>query len=112
MRGSIYGVMALVAVCALPGFGQTPRSEIDKSDGNSSCKTVPSHPPYTAIFKITDVRTLGNGATITREGTKVEAREPLIKVLIEHAFPRGLKPNIDFAGFMYGLKPVPFKIST
>jgi hypothetical protein len=27
------------------------------------------------------------------------------------AFPRGLKP-VEFAGFMYGLKPVPFNFLT
>jgi hypothetical protein len=28
----------------------------------------------------------------------------------EKIFPQGLKPKIIFAGFMYGLKPVPFKL--
>jgi hypothetical protein len=27
--------------------------------------------------------------------------------VVENTFPQGLKPP-DFAGFMYGLKPVPF----
>lgn len=75
MRGSSFVVLALMVVWALPGLGQTPASESGQSDGNSSCKIRPSYPPYTAFFKITHVRTLGNGATITREATKVEARD-------------------------------------
>jgi hypothetical protein len=29
-------------------------------------------------------------------------------VKLARTIPQGLKPHIDFAGFMYGLKPVPF----
>jgi hypothetical protein len=69
MRGSICGVLALVAIAglALPVFGQnaapTPRS--------------PKHPqvPYTAEYRDTIVRTLANGTTITLESSMVMAND-------------------------------------
>ena len=72
MRGSIYGVLALVAGLALPLAGQVER-------GRTRVEMV--HPrlvrlPYTAEYKITHTRTLANGSAITRESTEVVAVDP------------------------------------
>jgi hypothetical protein len=43
--------------------------------------------------------------------TNNSTREPLIKPYSTSSIPSGAKARIVFAGFMYGLKPVPFKTS-
>ncbi|MGA7831667.1 MAG: hypothetical protein WCA21_11955 [Terracidiphilus sp.] len=70
MRGSIIGVMALVAGMALPAAGQVVR--------NQTTRVEIAHPrvallPYTAEYKITRIRTLGDGSTITQESTETVA---------------------------------------
>jgi hypothetical protein len=42
---------------------------------------------------------------------KTGVREPLINCFYWACIPSGAKAHDYFAGFMYGLKPVPFKIS-
>src|ERR1017187_9730577 len=39
-------------------------------------------------------------------------REALNKCILQINIPSGAKAHVDFAGFMYGLKPVPFKTLT
>ena len=67
MQGKICGVLALVAVACLPlpfsGQGQRSRST-SITMGNSAHT---AQLPYTAEYKITNVRTLANGSTITHE---------------------------------------------
>jgi hypothetical protein len=62
--------MALVAICALPLSGQAPRNRITNIEMTHP-HTAPL--PYTAEFKVTHVRTLADGSTITNESTEVEA---------------------------------------
>ena len=63
MRGSIYGVMALVAVCALPSLGQAQQRQIT----HVQLRNAPvARLPYTAEYKTTHVKTLADGSTITQ----------------------------------------------
>jgi hypothetical protein len=39
-------------------------------------------------------------------------KEPVIQFLLRVNIPSGAKARVDFAGFMYGLKPIPFNTST
>ena len=73
MHGKICGVLALVAVACLPlpfsGQGQRSRST-SITMGNSAHT---AQLPYTAEYKITNVRTLADGSTITHESTETVA---------------------------------------
>ncbi len=71
MRGSICGVLTLVAVAgmALPLASQVERGRT---------RVEMAHPhmvrlPYTAKYKVTHTRTLANGSTITHESSEVVA---------------------------------------
>jgi hypothetical protein len=73
MRGSICGVIGLVAVAgwALQLVGQvaaTGTTTIEKPKATQVARL-----PYTAEYKITNVKTLADGSTITRESTEVDA---------------------------------------
>jgi hypothetical protein len=82
MCASFYRSLAVCAFMgmALPLFGQTT------SGKDEPCK-VPSAPvkhqpkPFTAEFKVREVRTLSNGATITQESSMVQARDSQIRFL-------------------------------
>lgn len=72
MRGSVCGMLALVAICSLPAAGQGVR--------NRPSRVEMAHPrvarlPYTAEYTITTVKTLANGTTITKEYTEVRAMD-------------------------------------
>jgi hypothetical protein len=72
MRGSICGVLALAAGLALPMASQIQR--------NRPARVEMAHPrvvrlPYTAEYKITTVKTLANGSTITKEYTEVRVMD-------------------------------------
>jgi hypothetical protein len=71
MRGSIYGVLALVAALVLPVAGQVPRSRTTNVEMGNSAHAA--RLPYTAEYKITHVRTLSDGSTITQESAQVVA---------------------------------------
>jgi hypothetical protein len=43
---------------------------------------------------------------------QIAPKEALNKLLGNTSIPSGAKAHVDFAGFTYGLKPVPFKTST
>jgi hypothetical protein len=71
MRGSICGVIALAAVLALPVAGQvaaTGTKTVEKPKATQVARL-----PYTAEYKITTVRTLADGSTITHESSEVNA---------------------------------------
>ena len=73
MHGKICGVLALVAVAglALPGAGQAARSRIANVEMGNSARAAQL--PYTAEYRITRVKTLADGSTITQESTEVVA---------------------------------------
>jgi hypothetical protein len=73
MRGSIYGVLALVAVAglALPVAGQVERSRTATVTLGNSMHAA--RLPYTAEYKITRVQRLNDGTTITQESTETIA---------------------------------------
>jgi len=68
MRGRFLGVLAAITVLALPVAGQAVRSRAANIELAPAARL-----PYTAEYKITSVRTLGDGSTITRESTEVKA---------------------------------------
>lgn len=70
MRGSFCGVVALVAVLALPVLGQMDGVQT-ASNGAAPHKRQPQH--YTAELKNLSVKTLPDGTTITLEATTVMA---------------------------------------
>lgn len=71
MQAKICGVLALVAGLALPASGQVGRTRsVTLSTGNSAHT---AQLPYTAEYKITHVRSLADGSTITQESTEVVA---------------------------------------
>lgn len=71
MRGSIWGGLALVtAALAMPVLGQTGGDQTASSE-DAPNKDQKQH--YTAELKMTTVRTLSNGTTITLESTMVMA---------------------------------------
>jgi hypothetical protein len=73
MQGKICGLLTLVAVAglALPVAGQVERNRsVTLSMGNSAHT---AQLPYTAEYKITHVKTLADGSTITQESTEVVA---------------------------------------
>jgi hypothetical protein len=79
MRTSIYRALATIAitVLAMPSTGQTSTRQVSTSQATTLCKVDPAaHRRYTAFtaeFKITNVQTLADGTTITRESTEVVA---------------------------------------
>jgi hypothetical protein len=64
--------MALVAVLALPALSQAPKSRIKNIEMTHARA---ARQPYTAEYKITRVKTLGDGSTITQESTEVVAMD-------------------------------------
>ncbi|MGA2890083.1 MAG: hypothetical protein ABSE51_18710 [Terracidiphilus sp.] len=73
MRGSIHGVLLLAAGLALPVAGQVQgRLAANVELGNSAHV---ARLPYTAEYKITRVRTLSDGSTITQESTELVAHD-------------------------------------
>jgi hypothetical protein len=79
MHASFSRTLAVLAIVALtlPALSQT-----SAGSQTGPCKVLPGakpmsipHPSYTAEFKTTVVRTLGNGATITQESSMVQARD-------------------------------------
>src|SRR5579863_1005123 len=58
-----------IAVLSLPAFGQAPV----RTTRATRVNPAQQQKPFTAEFKITTVRTLATGATITRERTEVQA---------------------------------------
>jgi hypothetical protein len=77
MRGIICGSLVLLAAFALPVLGQTAAGANSQV---APCKVTPtpvnpSQRTFTAELKTTEVKTLANGATITREYTQVQARD-------------------------------------
>jgi hypothetical protein len=70
MRGNISGVIALVAVFSLSALGQLPQSQTT----NIPMKNAPAaRLPYTAEYKITSVKTLSDGSTMTHESNETVA---------------------------------------
>lgn len=71
MRGSFCGVLALVAVVglALPATSQAGRRTATVEMPHLQVARL----PYTAEYKISQVRTLADGSTITHESTEVIA---------------------------------------
>jgi hypothetical protein len=71
MRGSIYGVIALVlAICwSQPAFGQVATT--DKTNAEKPKTTHVTRLPYRAEYKLTTVKTLADGSTITHESIEV-----------------------------------------
>jgi hypothetical protein len=78
MRTNILPIVALAAACcASPAAGQVAA----RSNG------APRHPglaPYSAEFKLTTVKMLANGATITRESKEVSARDSESRSMSAH----------------------------
>jgi hypothetical protein len=75
MQGKIYGVLTLAAVAGLvlPVAGQGQRSHsASVTMGNSAHA---AQLPYTAEYKITHVRTLADGSTITQESTEIYTKD-------------------------------------
>jgi hypothetical protein len=71
MRERFYGA---VATCAVAGLLLAALSSIAAGQALQTRNPAHSAPvPYTAEFKITQVQTLANGTTITRESTRVQA---------------------------------------
>ncbi len=68
MCGRYLGVLAVVATLALPVAAQTVKSRTTNIELAHAARL-----PYTAEYKITSVRTLGDGSTITHESTEVRA---------------------------------------
>ncbi len=72
MRGSICGILALVAAAglAMPVLSQSPKSRVSTVE-----MANPAHArlPYTAEYKISRVDRLGDGTVITHESTEVIA---------------------------------------
>ena len=74
MRGNVYGVMALGVVwLALPVFGQVGATGTTNVEKPKIPQVV--RLPYTAEYKLTTVKTLADGSTITHESTEVNARD-------------------------------------
>lgn len=75
MRGSICGVLALVAVASLP---MPVASQVSKSQTAATANSKASSPvqlPYMAEYKIVQVQTRANGTSITHESKIVTARD-------------------------------------
>ena len=72
MRASLQGALVLVVAggLALPVWGQGSWVQSSSSSGS---RARPAQTPFTAEYKITRVKTLANGTTITRESTEVRA---------------------------------------
>src|SRR5208337_3392361 len=82
MRGSVCGVLALIAGLALPVFGQNNATRPKRS------KQPPV--PYRAEFRNTIVRTLANGTTVTLESSEVLAGDSLGRTMSSSTdFSRG-----------------------
>jgi hypothetical protein len=73
MRASICGVLTLVAFAglALPVSGQAAKSKTTTVTVSNAAPAA--RLPYTAEYKITRVRTLADGSTITQESTETVA---------------------------------------
>jgi hypothetical protein len=81
-RSLIFAVCAVAGV-ALPALGQTTPSV-----QTASCKVPAARPqpkPYYAEFKTTHVQTLGNGAIITTESTRIQAMDSQNHVLFSNS---------------------------
>ena len=73
MRGSVCGMLALIAMVALPVLGQTPAAQTSPA---AISKPFPiARLPYMAEFKILLVRALPNGTAVTHESTVITVRE-------------------------------------
>jgi hypothetical protein len=81
MRTRFQDVFAAIAIAVLllPALGQTPPARVVS---RTRLKPVPQpQAPFTAELKVTDVRTLANGSTLTRESTEVRAADSLGRVM-------------------------------
>jgi hypothetical protein len=74
MRGSMSGVLALVAGLAFPGAGQQVPN-LNTSGAKDQPSPRLSQLPYTATYRETWVRRLSNGGTRTDSVIQVEARD-------------------------------------
>ena len=73
MRGRVYGVLALIAMVALPVRGQTPAVQTNQAAISKASPLV--RLPYMAEFKILRVKALPNGIAIPHESTEITARD-------------------------------------